>query len=153
MPTMKIEAKDFPLYELLLRLNQPGVENAKQGFAEAQTGNDDKKYSFALGLYGLANTPGIEEGLTGFNARMRDQTLKSCLAVFEDIGARKHPWGALMAATAYAYGQGCDKDIVKARNWLNVAEDNGARDNDFTRQLRGQLGPRIFCRVKRPPTP
>ena len=76
---MKIEAKDFPLYELLLRLNQPGVENAKQGFADAQTGSDDKKYSFALGLSGLANTPGIEEGLTGFNPRMRDQTLRKYL--------------------------------------------------------------------------
>jgi hypothetical protein len=148
---MDILAKDFPLYELLLKLDQPGVEHAKSDFAKAQTGNDDDKYGFAVGLYGLAKTPGIEAGLTGFNATMRDQTLKQCLAVFEDIGGRDHPWGALMAAMSYTYGDGCEKDIVKARSWLNKAEDTGARDNSFTQQLRGQLGPRIFCKVKHPP--
>ena len=51
---MDIKAEDFPLYQLIVKLGQPGVEEAKAGFKAAQTGGDDEKFYFALGIQTVA---------------------------------------------------------------------------------------------------
>lgn len=150
---MNFDAAAFPLYELLLKLNQPGVETAKADFATAQAGGAKEKCQFAIGLHGIANIPGIEKEMPGFTPAIRQKTLASCLAVFEETGTNGWAQGAQMSAYCYTWGLGAAKDIVKARDWLNKAEDLGTREDPFTQQLRGQLGPRIFCRVKHPPRP
>ena len=147
---MKIEEKDFPFYQLLVTLNRPGVENVKRDFEKARTGGDEEQYLFALGLHGTVNMPGIEDTIPGFTNEMRQQTLASCLAVFDDVGARGHANGAYMSSYCRTWGLGCAIDIAGARSWLDRAEMFGGA-NDNTEQLREQVGRKFFCRTAHPP--
>ncbi|TAL40254.1 MAG: hypothetical protein EPN97_00345 [Alphaproteobacteria bacterium] len=147
---MKIEEKDFPFYQLLVALNRPGFENIKRDFEKARAGGDDEQYRFALGLYSAVNTPGIEDAVPNFTNDLRQQTLASCLAVFDDVGGRGHANGAFMSAYCRTWGVGCAIDIAGARNWIDRAEMLGGA-NDNTEHLREQVSRKFFCRTAHPP--
>jgi hypothetical protein len=93
---MDMKEEDFPLYQLLVKLGRLGVEHAVADFERARTGGDDEKYGFALGLQTVALTPGVEAALPGMTKEIKEKTLRSCLAVFEDVASRGHADAAFM---------------------------------------------------------
>ncbi|MGA2903834.1 MAG: hypothetical protein ABSD98_08380 [Candidatus Korobacteraceae bacterium] len=103
---MTIKAEDFPVYQLLLQLNHPGVELAKKDFAAAQNGGDEAAYTFALGIQTIAAIPGIETKIPGLTAGMVGKTLESCLAIFEDVASRGHTNANFMVGDFKARGLG-----------------------------------------------
>jgi hypothetical protein len=93
---MDIKEEDFPLYQLLVKLGRPGVEYAIADFEKACTGGDEEKYCFALGLQGVALFPGMEKTLPEMTKEIKEKTLRSCLAVFQDVAGRGHAGAAMM---------------------------------------------------------
>jgi hypothetical protein len=100
-----IKKEDFPLYQLLVELNQPGIEKVKAAFEAAQTGGDEEKYYFALGIQTVAaNVPaGVIPGCT---KEINEKTLQSCFRVFEDLASRGHANAALVAENFKSRGLG-----------------------------------------------
>jgi len=135
---MEFQEENFAVYQLLVKLNMAGVENMKADFATAKTGTDDDKYKFALGIYGLVTTPGIEAALPGLTKTIVDNTLEQAFAVFEDVAGRGHPYGALMTAWCRASGIGCTEDKAAAKQWLDKS-DAIVGPSDFSRELRDRL--------------
>ncbi len=129
---MDFKAERFPLYLLLRENNEDGIEIATKAFEQAQNGGDEEKYNFALGIqtiaYGLY-APGQTE-------EINKETLKACLAVFEEQGARHAP-SAFMAAYNRLNGFGCEPDKAAARKWLDTAEKLGGT-NVAIQELRQQ---------------
>ncbi|MDE1153541.1 MAG: hypothetical protein PW788_13475 [Micavibrio sp.] len=135
---MEFQEENFAVYQLLVKLDMAGVENMKADFAAAKTGTDDDKYKFALGIYGLVTTPGIEAALPGLTKTIVDNTLEQALAVFEDTAGRGHPHAALMAAWCRASGIGCIEDKTIAKQWLDQSDD-AVGPSDFSRELRSRI--------------
>lgn len=146
---MDIREKDFPLYLLLLELGQEGVEYAIADFEAARDGGDEEKYRFALGIQTIPIACG-PNALPGQTQAMTDKTLQSCLAVFEDIGGRGHPYGAYMAAYFYTCGHGCAQNLDKADEWLAVGASTGA-NSQIVDQLRSVIAQkRLAVKKQRP---
>ena len=103
---MTIKAEDFPVYQRLLELNQPGIQLAKSDFAAAQTGGDEAAYNFALGIQTVAAIPGIEQQIPGLTAEMVEETLQSCLAIFEVAASHGHANAKFMVGDFKARGLG-----------------------------------------------
>ncbi len=83
-----ITEEDFPVYQQLVKLNNPGIALAINDFVKATTGGDEEKYKFALGIQTVAVMPvGKVPGVT---KDMQVKTLQSCLKVFEDVASRGH---------------------------------------------------------------
>jgi len=94
---MDIKEDNFPLYRLLLKLDNPGVANAKADFEAASKGGDDDKYRFALGMQQIAlNVP--KNLIPGFTPDLQEKELRSCLAVFKDVASRGHANAAVMVS-------------------------------------------------------
>jgi hypothetical protein len=102
---MDFKEEDFPLYQVLVKLGQPGVETAINDFNAAVRGGDEEKYNFALGIQTVAaQVPaGVIPGVT---QEINDKTLRSCLAVFKDVASRGHKNGAFMVQDFKARGLG-----------------------------------------------
>ncbi|MBU6475289.1 MAG: hypothetical protein KGQ70_04935, partial [Alphaproteobacteria bacterium] len=116
------KAESFPLYTLLLENKEAGVDAAIRAFELAQKGGDAEKYNFALGLQTVA----YEIYAPGQTAEINRETLKACLAVFEEQ-AERHAPSALMAAYNRLCGFGCEIDKAAARKWLDKAEALGGK--------------------------
>jgi hypothetical protein len=102
---MDIKAEDFPVYEQLLKLNQPGIETAKADFNAAVAGGDEEKYNFALGIQTIAaNVPA--GAIPGITQEMNEKTLRSCLKIFEDVASRGNPNAQFMVRDFKARGLG-----------------------------------------------
>lgn len=149
---MEFAAENFPMYQLLTKLNLPGIEQAKADFAAAQNGGDEEKYQFMMGLYTVATAPGLAQALPGMTPEIVKTTLEQAYAVFEDAGGRGHANAALMTAFMKAAGQGTEPDFTGARDWLDRAEKLGG-ESDFTRELRKKLTPVPFAAAKKPGMP
>ena len=101
---MDFKEEDFPLYQLLVKLNQPGVELAKKDFNAALLGGDEERYAFALGIQTIAAIPGIEKQIPGLTKEINEKTLQSCLAIFRDAASRGHKNAAYMVEDFKARG-------------------------------------------------
>lgn len=107
---MDIREEDFPLYQLLVKLNEPGVENAIADFKKAQTGGDEEKFLFALGIQTVAIS--METGaadhtqIPGNTPEINNKTLRSARAVFEDVASRGHEGAKYMVESFNARGLG-----------------------------------------------
>lgn len=135
---MEFQAENFAIYQLLVKANLPGVEQVKADFAAAKNGGDEEKYQFAMGIYTVAATPGLERALPGLTDAVKAATLEQAFLIFEDTGSRDHAGGALMAAWCKANGIGCLLDRGAAKTWLDKADAlSGA--SDFSRQLRQSI--------------
>jgi hypothetical protein len=100
-----LKAEDFPLYQLLVRLNGPGVERATADFNAAARGGDDEKYSFALGIQTVAaNVPW--QDIPDCSPEIMQKTLRSCLTVFNALAERGHASAAFMVRDFAARGLG-----------------------------------------------
>lgn len=84
---MTINPADFPLYDLLVKLNQPGVENLMADMTKAQSGDLNDAYQVALGLYQVANIPNIEAHIPGLTRESKTATLAKCAEVFQTAAA------------------------------------------------------------------
>ena len=68
---MDFKEEDFPVYQQLVKLGQPGVGQAEADFKAAVGGGDQEKYEFALGIQTIAANvpigaiPGVTKELTG----------------------------------------------------------------------------------------
>jgi len=102
---MDFREEDFPVYQQLVKLGQPGIERAKADFKAAAEGGDQEKYTFALGIQTVAaNIPaGVIPGVT---KDMNEKTLRSCLNIFKDVASRGHAGAAFMVADFKARGLG-----------------------------------------------
>lgn len=81
---INMKEEDFPLYQLLLKNKEPGIEKAIEDFKAAARGGDEEQYRFALGIQTIATiTPASE--ISGLSEDIRQKTLHSCLAIFESI--------------------------------------------------------------------
>jgi hypothetical protein len=108
---MDFKEEDFPLYQLLVKRGGPGAEYAIADFERARTGGDDEKYGFALGLQTVALSSGIEAVLPGMTREIKEKTLRSCLAVFEDVASRGHAGAVFMVQYFKRNGLGGPKKI------------------------------------------
>lgn len=148
---MEFKEENFALYQLLDKLNQPGVENMRADFQAAKSGGDDAKYQFALGLYGMVTAPDIEKFIP-LTPAIKQATLEQSYAVFEDLGSRNHPWASLMVAFCKANATGCSEDRAGAKTWLDKAEALGGT-SEFTQQLRYQISTVTLAAVAKGPKP
>lgn len=137
---MDFAAENFPLYQLLQKLKVPGIEQVTDDFEAAKNGGDEQKYQFAMGLFTVVTTPGIQDALPGLTPALVKTTLEQAFHIFEDTGARGHSGGALMTSFLKATGQGTKEDFDGAVAWLDRAEQLGG-SSDFTRELRRKLLP------------
>jgi len=110
---MDIKAEDFPLYQLYLKLNQPGIERATAYFNKAVNGNDDDKFNFALGIQ-TGTIPPFNNA-PGQTADMDCKTQQSCLAVFRDLASRGHEGAALMVENYEARDLGAPRPSLKKK--------------------------------------
>lgn len=101
-----IKEEDFPLYQLLVKLDLPGVERAKSDFSKAVTGGDDERYRFALGIQTIVAIPDAERLVPGLTKDIKDKTLQSCLSVFEEAASHGHEKAAFMARYYKAHAMG-----------------------------------------------
>lgn len=140
---MEFAAENFPMYQLLVKLNLPGVEQVKADFEAAQNGGDEEKYQFAMGLFTVATAPGMAGTLPGLTPQLVKTTMAQAYYVFESTGVRGHAGGALMTAFLKGTGQGTKEDFKGALEWLDKAEQLGGV-SDFTKELRKKLTPAPF---------
>src|SRR5690606_14103485 len=137
---MDFKPENFPIYQLLVSLNEPGVENMLRDFAKARDGGPEEKYRFALGIHGLANMPGIQEALPGLTEDIRQQTLAQSFEIFKEQGAAGHGVSALMASYCLLHGLGTPVDFKAARAWHTKAvADAEVKDNPMALQIDSQL--------------
>ncbi len=102
---MNIKQEDFPLYQLLVELNQPGIERAKADFAAACKGGDEAQYCFAMGIQTVAvNVPA--EAIPGCTDDMMKTTLRSCLTIFNELAAKSHDGAVFMVKNFKQRGLG-----------------------------------------------
>lgn len=102
---MDFKEEDFPVYQQLVKLGQPGVETAKADFKAAVVGGDQEKYDFALGIQTIAaNVP--VGAIPGVTREINEKTLRSCLNIFKDVASRGHADAAFMVADFNARGLG-----------------------------------------------
>lgn len=135
---MEFAAENFPMYQFLLKLNLPGIEQVKADFEAAKNGGDEERYQFAMGLFTVATAPGMAETLPGMTPALVKTTIAQAYYVFEETGGHGHAGGALMTAFLKGTGQGTKEDLEGALEWLDKAEKLGGK-SDFTRELRKQL--------------
>jgi len=101
---MTINSADFPLYDLLVRFNQPGVENLVADMERAQTGGAAEKFSLAIGLWQVANIPNIEGMVPGLTSAVKDKTVAKCAAVFKEAADAGHAGAKAMVDYLNANG-------------------------------------------------
>jgi TPR repeat protein len=143
---MEIKEENFPLYQLLLKLNQPeSIDYVKKSFADAVAGGNEEKYNFVHGLQTIPSNPEFAPDIPGMTPEIARKTLKACLEVYEDVGRNGHVFGAFMAAEYYAFGRpGIAPDPVKAKQWLDRSIANGLDG-------KGDLADRIRAAITPPP--
>ena len=116
---MPFKEEDFPLYQLLIQLNEPGIERARAEFEKAVKGGDDEKFRFALGLQTCCIN--MESGapdhtqIPGNTREINDRTLMSCLAVFREAAANGHQGAAFMVRDYARRGIGQPKKAIFPR--------------------------------------
>ena len=148
---MEFKEENFALYQLLDKLNQPGVDAMRRDFIAARDGDDDDKYQFALGIYGMATAPGIERFIP-LTPAIKQATLEQSYAIFEDVGSRNHPTGALMVAFCKSNASGTAEDKAGAKAWLDKAEALGGK-SEFSEALRQQITTVTLAATRAPKTP
>jgi hypothetical protein len=84
MSMTNFKAEDFPLYQHLVDLGNPGVERAKADFEAACKGGEVEKYQFALGIQTIAANVPLDQ-IPGATEEMNAKTLRSCLDVFKVV--------------------------------------------------------------------
>lgn len=94
---MIIKAEEFPLYDLLVKLKAPGIDNLVADMAKAQNGDLNDAYQVALGLYQVASIPNIDSQIPGFTPQAKSATLTRCAEVFEVAAAGGHAAAKAMA--------------------------------------------------------
>ncbi len=96
---MTFLASDFPLYALLLDLQEPGIDRATAEFEQAQKGSFEDRYLFALGIQTIPVNPGWEN-IPGATQEIMDATLTRCLEIFKEGAAMGHV-GSIYMARSY----------------------------------------------------
>ncbi len=137
---MDFAEKDFPVYAIIRKLQMPDMEGLTACFEKARLGSDDDKCDFATRLHWIASIPYIETLAGGVTPAHRQDTLKSCLKIFEKTGFQGNSAGAVMSARSYVFGLGCAVNQDMARLWLDKAEKLGS-PAPLTGFLRAHLPP------------
>jgi hypothetical protein len=80
---MDFKAEDFPLYQHIVQLGKASAE-AQKAFSVACSGGDAEKYEFAFGIQTVAVAVPLGQ-ISGVTKEMNDKTLRSCLAIFQEV--------------------------------------------------------------------
>ncbi|HEY8190750.1 MAG TPA: hypothetical protein VIF12_08690 [Micavibrio sp.] len=102
---MIFKEEDFPLYQHLLKLNEPEAAVAKSHFEAAVAGGFDEQVYFAIGIQGVAANVPLEK-IPGSTKQMMEKTLQTCLKVFKEAAAAGHEDAIIMVQDFEARGLG-----------------------------------------------
>lgn len=102
---MDIKPEDFPLYTLLVGLNQRGIDKLVGEMEAAQKGDAADKHRLAFSLFSIAYLPESALLIDGFNNAVKAATIKRCIEVLDELAAGGYePSGELVAVLKSAPG-------------------------------------------------
>jgi hypothetical protein len=137
--SMIMDESDFPVYQFLIKSGEPGIGELERAFETAKTGTDEERFivgkmllyvAFSADL-GALEVPGLSKAAV-------EKELRSCVAVFDDLGSRNHPGGLAASGWCHGRGVGCRQDRALARDLLDRAERYGA-PADLLTDVRNDL--------------